>query len=204
MMINLQLINFKTPNNYALAKNLYTNHSNKHSNNQSEYHSNKMANINLPKDMLEKEAFKTLPAKEKEEYVTNLLKKILELNEDGITISQIKEATGLTYSTIWHHLEILSCTAQAHKISRGNLDVYYHNGTATDLNESSKGEVKYGLSLVKNKEGNFVCIHEKTENRSGNHTVCSGIAIPVELIDSFIETLRKAKEPAKQSSIQPS
>ncbi|MBI2134816.1 hypothetical protein HYU09_02420 [Candidatus Woesearchaeota archaeon] len=84
-----------------------------------------MAKINIPSDKLEKEAFKTLPAKEKEEYVSNLLKKILELNPEGITISQIKEATGLTYSTIWHHLEILSCTAQGHKISRGNLDVYY-------------------------------------------------------------------------------
>jgi len=177
----------------VLTKNLYTNHSNKHSNNQSEYHSNKMANINLPKDMLEKEAFKTLPAKEKEEYVTNLLKKILDINEDGITISQIKEATGLTYSTIWHHLEILSCTAQAHKISRGNLDVYYHNGTATDLNESSKGEVKYGLSLVKNKEGNFVCIHEKRQNRMGNHTICKGINLPVELLGNFIAELDKVK-----------
>lgn len=29
-----------------------------------------MAKINLPEDLLEKEAFKTLPAKEKEEYVS--------------------------------------------------------------------------------------------------------------------------------------
>src|SRR3989338_3415233 len=107
-----------------------------------------MANINLPKEMLEKEAFKTLPAKEKEEYVTNLLKKILDLNEDGITISQIKEATGLTYSTIWHHLEILSSTAQAHKISRGNLDVYYHNGIANYLNEHNTNKPPYPISTV--------------------------------------------------------
>ena len=160
--------------------------------------------INIPKDMLPKEAFKILPAKEKEEYLSNLLKQILDLNSDGITISQIKEATGLTYFTIWHHLEILSCTAQARKISRGNLDVYYSPGREEHLNEFQKGKAKYLISRVKHNEGNFVCIHEKTENRSGNHTVCSGIAIPVELIDSFIETLRKAKEPAKQSSIQPS
>ena len=153
-----------------------------------------MAKINIPKDILEKEAFKTLPAKEKEEYVSNLLKKILELNEDGITISQIREATGLTYSTIWHHLEILSCTAQAHKISRGNLDVYYHNGITNHLNEHIDGEVRYTISTVKNKEGDFVCIHEKRENRLGNHTVCSGIEIPFELIDNFIETFSKVKK----------
>ena len=153
-----------------------------------------MAQINLPKDMLQKEAFKTLPAKEKEEYVSNLLKKILELNPDGITISQIKEATGLTYSTIWHHLEVLSCTAQSHKISRGNLDVYYPTGKVDHLNEYDKGKARYAISAVENDKGKFVCIHEKRENRLGNHTVCKGIDIPIELIDKLIEQFNKIKK----------
>lgn len=153
-----------------------------------------MAKINLPKELLGKDSFKTLPAKEKEEYFKNLLKKILELNPEGITISQIKEATDLTYSTIWHHLEILSCTAQGNKISRGNLDVYYHPGKITYLNEYSKGKVRYTLNRVENKEGKFVSIHETRENRLGNHTVCSGVSIPVELIDDIIKTFRKVKK----------
>lgn len=153
--------------------------------------------INLPKETLQKEAFKILPAKEKEEYLTNLLKKILELNSDGITISQIKEATGLTYSTIWHHLEILGCTAQCHKMSRGNLDVYHPTGKTTHLNDYDKGKVRYTISTVENNEGNFVCIHEKRENRLGNQTVCRGVSIPFELIDNFIESLGKAKKSIK-------
>lgn len=157
-----------------------------------------MAKINLPEELLRKEAFKTLPAKEKEEYVNNVLKKILELNPDGITISQIKEATDLTYSTIWHHLEILNCTAQGHKISRGNLDVYYPAGNVSNLNEYSKGKASYTLGTVENKEGNFVYIHEKRENRSGSSTICRGIAIPVELIDDFIESFRKVKKSIKK------
>lgn len=149
--------------------------------------------INLPKDVLQKESFKSLPAKEKDEYLSNLLKKILELNPEGITISQIREATGLTYSTLWHHLEILGCTAQAHKVSRGNLDVYHPCGTVKHLNEYAKGKAQYAVSSVTNNEGSFVCIHEKRENRSGNPAVCSGISIPVELIDDLIKTLSKAK-----------
>ena len=159
-----------------------------------------MAKINIPKDTLEKEAFKTLPAKEKEEYVSNLLKKVLELNPDGVTISQIREATGLTYSTIWHHLEILSCTAQGHKISRGNLDVYYPNGKSNHLNEHSIGKARYTISTVKNMEGDFVCVHEKRQNRLGNHTVCSGIDLPVELIDNVITELNKVKNSAAKQS----
>ena len=157
-----------------------------------------MVKIKLPKAMLGKESFKTLPAKEKEEYVSNLLKKILDLNKEGVTISQIREATGLTYSTIWHHLEILSCTAQAHKISMGNVDVYYHNGESNHLNEYSKGKAKYVISTVGNSKGKFVCIHEKRQNRLGNHTICSGINIPLELIDNFITELNKVKKSIKK------
>lgn len=153
-----------------------------------------MAKINIPSESLQKEAFKTLSAKEKEEYVGNVLKKILELNPEGITISQIREATGLTYSTIWHHLEILSCTAQCHKISRGNLDIYHPTGKTTHLNDYDKGKAKYTLSTVENSEGSFVCIHEKRENMAGNSTVCKGIEFPVELIDDFIGELNKVKK----------
>ena len=150
--------------------------------------------INLPKESLQKEAFKTLPAKEKEEYLKNLLKKILELNPEGITISQITEATGLTYSTIWHHLEVLSCTAQCHKISRGNLDIYHPTGKSTHLNDYAKGKVLYAISIVEESEGKFVCVHEKRENRLGNQTVCRGINIPIELIDNFVRDISKIKK----------
>ena len=152
-----------------------------------------MANINLPKGALQKEAFKSLPAKEKEEYLRNLLIKVLELNPEGIIISQIKEATGLTYSTLWHHLEILSCTAQCHKIPRGNLDVYHPTGKSVHLNDYNKGKVTYSISAVKNSEGDFVCVHEKRQNRLGNHTITTGVSIPVELIDNFIAEFNKLK-----------
>lgn len=154
-----------------------------------------MVKINLPKEILQKETFKSLPAKEKDEYVGNVLKKIIELNPDGITITQIKEATGLTYSTIWHHLEILSCTAQADKVSKGNLDVYYPCGKFSHLNEYTKNKAKYLISTVENNEGKFICIHEQRENRLGNHIVSKGISIPVELIDNLTEDLNKVKYP---------
>lgn len=153
-----------------------------------------MAKINLPKELLGKESFKTLPAKEKEEYLNNLLKKILELNPDGVTISQIKEATDLTYSTVWHHLEVLNCVAEGRKISRGNIDVYYPIGKISHLKDYDHGKVKYTIDKVENSDGKFVCIHEERQNRLGSHTVCKGITIPVELIDDIVKTLRKVKK----------
>ncbi len=153
-----------------------------------------MAKIDLPGEILKKEAFKLLPAKEKEEYVSNLLRKILELNPDGITTSQVREATGLTYSTIWHHFEILKSTAQCIKISRGNMDVYYHIGKLDHLNEYNANKATYAISKVKTDKGSFVSIHEKRENRLGNHTICTGIVIPFELIGDIITDLNKLKK----------
>ena len=153
-----------------------------------------MVKINLPKELLQKEAFKTLPAKEKEEYITNILIKILQLNPDGVTTSQIKEATGLTYSTLWHHLEILKSTTLSRKISRGKIDVYYPFGNLNHLSDYNKDKVVYTFTTVGNPDGNFVCVHEKRENSLGSYTVVRGIALPVELIDDFIKTLSKAKK----------
>lgn len=152
-----------------------------------------MAKINLPKEMLSQDAFKVLSAKEKEEYVRNFLNRTLQLNPDGITISQIKEATYLNYSTVWHHLEVLSRTAQSHKISRGNLDIYYPAGDIVHLNDYAKGKVLYSVGTIKEGNDNFVCIYEKRENRSGNKVVCSGLLMPFELIDNLIADLGKIR-----------
>ncbi len=159
-----------------------------------------MAKINLPGGGLEKEAFKTLPAKEKEEYISNLLSKILEINPDGVTISQIREYTGLTYSTIWHHLEILSCVSLARKISRGILDVYYPSGKSTIIKEylHAKDDARYIISSEENIDGKYICIHEKRQNKLGNYKVCRGVGIPIELIGSIIPELARIRIPSKK------
>lgn len=151
-----------------------------------------MTKINLP-EMLPKEAFKTLPAKEKEEYLSNLLRKVLELNPEGLTISQIKEAAGLTYSTIWHHLEVLSCTAQIYKASHGNVDVFYPVGKSSHLNDYDHAGIHYSISMVENTKGKFICIHEQKENRQGQHAVSRGVMIPINLTDDLAKALSKLK-----------
>ncbi|MEK6983591.1 MAG: winged helix-turn-helix domain-containing protein [Nanoarchaeota archaeon] len=156
-----------------------------------------MAKINLPKEMLEKESFKTLPPKEKEEYVGNLLIKILQLNPNGITTSEITDATGLTSSTIWHHLEILKSVTLSRKVSRGSVDVYYPIGSLNHVSDYDKGDARYAVSTVENSEGKFVCIHEKRENRLGSYVTLRGMAIPFELIDDIIFVLSKTKKSIK-------
>ena len=150
-----------------------------------------MPKINLPKEILELTVLKSLPAKEKEEYVNNLLKRVLDLNPDGVTISQIKEATGLASSTIWHHLEILKSTAQSRKISHGNNDVYHTYGKEEHQGDYNKGNARFSVSIVENEEGKFVCIHDMRKNRLDSYTVVRGVAIPFEIVDDIISELSK-------------
>lgn len=153
-----------------------------------------MAKLNVPKEILQLDTFKSLPAKGKEEYLDNLLKKILELNPDGVTISQIKEAASFTYSTVWHHLEVLCATAQGRKISRGNLDLYYPCGKIIPLSSIEKGDVQYALSIVENNEGKFLCIHEKRQGNSKNYKVCRGVTMPIELLDEVVKAFEKLRK----------
>lgn len=157
-----------------------------------------MAKINLPKNLLEGGALKSLPAKDKEEYITNLLKKILDLNQEGITISQVREAINLPSSTIWHHLEILKSSMQSRKISRGNIDIYYPLGKMYHIKDYDMGKVIYTVNNVENSEGKFICIHEKRKNSLGSYTILRGISIPVGLINEILLTLSKARKLVKK------
>ena len=156
-----------------------------------------MAKIDLPKDMLEIAALKSLPPKEKEEYINNLLKQILDINTGGVTISQIKEATGMPSSTIWHHLEILKSVALSRKISHGNSDIYYAYGKEQNLNDYEKGMARYSISTLENEEGKFVCIRDKRKNRLDSYIIVRGVAIPLELIDNFIQALTEINNSIK-------
>ena len=155
-----------------------------------------MTKINIPKEYIGKENLYSLPAKEKEEYITNLIKKILELNPDGVTLSQIIGATNLISSTIWHHLEILKSSSQCRKISRGNMDVYYSFGKVNHVANFDRNEVRYNIGTVTNEDGSFVCIHEARESRGSQKTL-RGIAIPISLIDDLVEVLAKLKKANK-------
>ena len=83
--------------------------------------------LNLPENILGKEQYVALSTYQKGEYVTNLLKQIIELNPQGVTISQIDKGVKLGHSTIWHHLEKLADSAFCLKMERGDTAVYNFN-----------------------------------------------------------------------------
>jgi len=156
-----------------------------------------MEKIVVPSDLLKKESLSSLSSKEKSEYISNVLKKILELNPGGVTNSQLREATDYNDSTMWHHLEMLNSCEQCNKLQHGNVDVYSPNRVISHLNEDieyTKGNFKYSFSVLENNYEKFIYIQKKMANKFGNYEVCSGISIPYSLIDKFIPLINKIKE----------
>ena len=154
----------------------------------------KMTSIVLP-PMLEKDKYLSLSASEKGEYAHNLLKEILKLNPEGLTVPQIDAAIYLEHTSIWHHLEILASRADCLKIKRGNVEVYFPNKVIGSLKEfDMEGEYyHYSFELVENIYGKFVRLQtrEKCESSSA---VDSGVIMRSDIIGDIIKSLTKIKK----------
>lgn len=155
-----------------------------------------MLTLVLPQNILAKEQYAALSSIQKGEYVINLLKQILELNPNGITISQVDKALKLGHSTIWHHLENLAARAECLKMERGDTAVYNHNKIIHTLDNCDiQGKFYfYDFDVVENMLGRFVRIQIKQENTSGNMIAHSGVIVRLAFFDEFLNSLHKIKE----------
>ena len=155
-----------------------------------------MLKLVLPQNVLDKEAYKALPTHEKEEYIHNFLKQVLELNPNGITAPQIDDATYLGRSTVWHHLEILSSRSQCFKVERGDTAVYNSNKVIKDLKDLDiKGDFyTYCFNVVENMFGKFIRLQLKQDSKSGTPRTNRGVLIDSRHFDEFLSTLQKIRK----------
>ena len=155
-----------------------------------------MLKFNLPLNILPKESYSALPTHEKEEFIHNFLKQVLDINPNGVTVSQIDNATYLGRSTIWHHMEILASRSQCFKVERGDTAVYHSNKVLEDLKEMDmKGDFyMYCFNVVENIFGKFVRLQIKQETRTGNPRTNCGIVIDAKHFDEFMDKLEKIKK----------
>lgn len=150
----------------------------------------------LPQNILSKEQYSALSTYQKGEYVNNLLRQVLELNPNGITISQVDKELSLGHATIWHHLENLADRAECMKMERGDTAVYNFNRLLDELEDCDiQGKFYfYDFALVENIFGKFVRIQIKQEDTSGNVVAHSGIIVGTNSYDRVVDSLVKIKD----------
>ena len=155
-----------------------------------------MLKLNLPQNILDKEQYSALSSLQKGEYINNLLRQILELNPNGLTISQVDKALHLGHSTVWHHLESLADQAYCLKMERGDTAVYNFNKIISTLEDCDcQGKFHFfDFDIIENIFGKFVRIQIKQENNSGNLVVNSGIIISTQFFGEFVNSVLKIRD----------
>ena len=155
-----------------------------------------MLKLNLPQNILGKEEYTALSTFQKGEYVTNLLKQILELNTKGVTISQIDKEIHLGHSTVWHHLEKLADSAFCLKMERGDTAVYNYNKVLNTLDDCDiQGKFYfYDFDMVENMFGKFVRIQTKQEDESGSLVAHSGVLLGTNTFSKVMDSLIRIRD----------
>lgn len=128
--------------------------------------------------------------------MTNLLKQILELNTQGVTISHVDKEIHLGHSTVWHHLEKLADSAFCLKMERGDTAVYNHNKVLNSLDECDiQGKFYfYDFDIVENLFGKFVRIQTKQEDESANLIAHSGVLVSINAFGKVVDSLTRIRD----------
>ena len=152
--------------------------------------------LNLPENILSKEQYSALSTYQKGEYITNLLKQILELNPNGVTISQIDKSIKLGHATIWHHLESLADRAFCLKMERGDTAVYNFSKVLNELEDCNvQGKFYlYDFAIVENIFGKFVRMQIKQESQSGDLIIHSGVLMGTNSYDKVVDSIVKIRD----------
>ena len=154
-----------------------------------------LKNINSnPIILLSQEEVLSLRPKDRDTYAEKIIIQLLEANPKGVTVSEIVEITGLNRSTITKHSKKLVAIREAHRQVRGNLSIYYKNGTILSsksiLNNISRN-TSYTFMRIINDEGKYIYLQEKTNDNYGASNVSGGIMISDKDILDFLNELQK-------------
>ena len=150
--------------------------------------------VNVPSVALSPEEVRALRPNEREKYVRGLIKNILSMNESGVMVSEIVDATNLNRITVTKHLEHLVAIREAYKSDRGTGAIYYLNGRPahpTDRISVPIGNKVYDFFKLENAMGTFVFIQEKEQNELRLTTVKGGIMIKCQDMLQFKDALNK-------------
>jgi hypothetical protein len=152
-----------------------------------------METIKIP-EVLPRAQILRLPPEERESYLREIIKKTIEANPNGISVSQLAKDLPFDSRSIEKHLAIMLHTNEIYSVKIGNTNLYFPNTRALHPIAEAKFSInnrEYKLYTLKNRLGEFVLIQEVR----GLKQVGGGILIPLNGFRQFINKLSRAKIP---------
>ena len=150
--------------------------------------------IRVPQDLIAQKELRSLRPKDRNQYVQKLILRILELNTQGVTISEIADQTGVNRNTLASHMKTLVAIREAYAINRGNLSIFYKNGKvvhARSTEHKFPNDRFYRFYRLENEQGKFVYIQERQLDEFRAIKVKGGIMIKDGDFMHFMKELQK-------------
>jgi hypothetical protein len=153
-----------------------------------------MMKIIAPKSLLTQNEIQALRPNEREDYVRAAILEILRKNDQGVSISEVMEATSFNRVTVTKHLEYLVAVREAYKRERGIGTLYFKNGKLaheTDKLSITCGRKTYEYFRLENPDGTFIYIQEKEQDELRAMNVRGGLMIPLNCFQDFLNGLMR-------------
>jgi hypothetical protein len=143
------------------------------------------------------EELNKMPPSERKRHIRTILLKIVNKNENGITVPTLEKLTSFDQRTISKHMEFLTAIREAYKLEMGNQIIYYPNGKLmhpSDNIEKQIGDKFYKFSLIENNIfGKFLYIQEREKDIFNAFVVKGGLVVEQDKINEFIESLKEVE-----------
>lgn len=143
-------------------------------------------------ESLEEKELESLSPENKKTLVRNEIRRIVrQYGEDGISVQEVCELTGLADSTVRNHLEALCKLREIYKQKRNKqLHLYYPNGKPLHGvgNKRIEGnETTLELQLAQGRNDQyFIHVLEKKFSLMEGETTEGAIMFPVEMVDELL------------------
>lgn len=143
-------------------------------------------------ELLDEDEYRSLSPDEKERYVFETLNKLLHINPEGITKSNIIDATNFGRKTIDKHLEKLVALNEGYVRRMGGTDVYYPNGRLLHSSINEKREINgktFQAQHLENISGESIYLQELEQDKFGTEEVKGGLLISKTKFPQFVDWL---------------
>ena len=150
--------------------------------------------IKVPHDTISRDELRSLRPKDKNQYIQKLILQILEMNNQGVTVSELSEQTNIHRNTLSSHIKTLIATREAYAIKRGKISIFYKNGKvvhAKSTEQKFPNDRFYRFYRLENEHGKFIYIQERQLDEFRAVKVKGGIMIDDRDFVKFMNELQK-------------
>ena len=147
-------------------------------------------------EFISKTEFRNLSRARQQQYAERAVFKLIEENpQNGVTLQELRVQTPFSVSTISKYLDVLLAKRQVYRVTRGNVSIYFPNGTPIHEIESfdvDADKKAYKIALIQDNAGKQIYIQEFEIDGVGMKQLAGGIVVPSFVAQAVARAIQKA------------